>query len=207
MLRAFNEKYEEVQQHINQGADPSITEGIPLILRYFRSPSSIDRSIIDQYPHIQHQLKLGQGAFFAGLWTYFWAQQQYQYFTGRPKLQHRVMRWIITLMHKIQAIPKAMWAVRNNILHNTQDTLILQQKHSELDNIIDTIYSTKPHPRTMSHCDSLYYSKYTRTQIKNMKLQRKTNWVTGANLILTKYERSTTTQSKRFMSFFQWDRG
>jgi hypothetical protein len=38
-----------------------------------------------------------------------------------------------------------------------------------------------------------------------MKVRRKTNWITGANLVLMKYDRAVSPQSERFKSFFQWD--
>lgn len=73
--------------------------------------------------------------------------------------------------------------------------------------MIDRIHLLKPHSRLMSHCDNQYFNKYTKEQLKNMTTYRKTNWIAGAILILTKYERTTTVQSAWFKSFFQWDRG
>jgi hypothetical protein len=83
------------------------------------------------------------------------------------------------------------------------DNMITRDQHRELDLIIKGIFARKPHSRSMAHCNSAYFQKHDIQRVKKMTIRRKTNWITGANLILTKYERGTTTQSERFMSFFQ----
>lgn len=59
----------------------------------------------------------------------------------------------------------------------------------------------------MAHCDVLYFKKHNQDQLRNFKLQKKLNWIAGANLIMTRYERTTSSQSERFKSYFQWDNG
>lgn len=116
------------------------------------------------------------------------------------------MTWMVKLVHKIQAIPYEMWTTHNQILHKS-DNKVTQIQHKELDDSIDIIYLKKPHSRFMAHWDNQYFRKHDKEQIKRMSILRKTNWVAGANLILTKYEHTTTVQSAWFQSFFQWDRG
>jgi hypothetical protein len=156
---------------------------------------------------VQEQIKLGQGAFLAGLWNLQWLSHQESYH-AEHKIKRTAQRWMVHLMHKLQYALKTMWATRNRILHNTNDTETLRLKHLELDGIIQDIYQHKPHQRMMAHCDNFYFGRYDRDKLKHMKLQKKTNWIAGANLILTKYERATTVQSsERFTSYFQWDKG
>ena len=100
-----------------------------------------------------------------------------------------------------------MWKTRNRILHHTQENISKQLQHEHLNECIDEIFTRKPHPRLMSHCDNAYFKKYPTDTLRNMRLQRKTNWIAGANLIIAKYERTTSEQSMRFRSFFQWDPG
>jgi hypothetical protein len=101
-----------------------------------------------------------------------------------------------------------MWKVRNSILHREPTNAILVHQHAELDEIIESIYQRKPHPRTMAHCDNQYFTKYNQAQIKNNEnTKEKQTRIAGANLILTKYERGSTAQSARFKSYFQWDKG
>jgi hypothetical protein len=100
-----------------------------------------------------------------------------------------------------------MWATRNQVLHNTLDNHVHLLQHDVLNEQIDIIMAKKPHSRLMAHCDNMYFLKHTKEQITNMKLKRKENWIAGAKLIITKYERTTTEQSQRFTSYFQWDRG
>jgi hypothetical protein len=206
MSQTFDELYSEVQTLLNQSAAPGIENEICLLLRIFRDPTTVPTNTEELGSSIQGQLQLGQGAFFAGLWIRDWIQRQ-EIFHQQLRTPRTAQRWIVSLIQKIQQIPKAMWTVRNQILHKNMDTHTLQHKHDELDNLIDDIYLRKPHQRCMAHCDNQYFSKHTRTQLKNMKIHRKTNWITGATIILTKYERSTTLQSARFTSYFQWDNG
>jgi hypothetical protein len=116
------------------------------------------------------------------------------------------MHWMIHLVHRIQEIPYKLWNTRNQILHQSTnfDTTL---QHTEINSLIEQIFLRKPHSRLMAHCDNLYFNKHPPEQLKKMTLHRKINWVAGANLILTKYERAMTVQSAKFKSFFQWDRG
>jgi len=205
MEQKFNELYTNIQLFIQQQAHQDISRDICFLIQHYRNPAK-------HSPHdtlntnLQQQLQLGQGAFFAGLWTHHWLKLQEQYFSDQKSRCH-AQRWVIKLMHKIQNIPKNMWTTRNHILHNISDSTAMKQKHDELDQLIQDIYNAKPHPRMMDHCDNLYFNKYNRTKLKNMKIQRKTNWIAGAQLILARYERSTSLQSARFASYFQWDNG
>jgi hypothetical protein len=131
---------------------------------------------------------------------------QYQYFT-RMKLQQSGLVWLTRVIHKIQRIPMTMWQVRNHVLHTTTDNHSDQEQNKELDKAVDVIFLRKPHPRLMAHCDQAFFKKHRCDRIKQMTIRRKINWITGANLILTKYERGQTEQSDRFTSYFQWDRG
>jgi ribonuclease HI len=206
MAHTFAELYSDIKTYLNQSTDPAVAHDICCLLQIYRDPNHLSTYAEELGMQIHQQLQLGQGAFFAGLWTKHWLQQQEQYHQ-RVKIKRHAQRWLISLIQMIQQIPKTLWKVRNQVLHNTRDPLTLQRQHNELNATIDNIFQRKPHQRLMSHCDNLYFSKYTQTQIKHMKLHRKTNWITGANLILTKYERSTTNQSARFTSYFIWDNG
>jgi hypothetical protein len=206
MDTTFDELYDEITDYVDQHANHDVAHGICFLLKHFRSPAELPSDLETTSPHIHNQLDLGQGAFFAGLWIHQWLQLQELYHVEHGIKRH-AQKWIIHLMHRIQQIPKAMWMTRNQILHKTTDLVTLNQKHEELNTIIQEIYERKPHQRMMAHCDNLYFSKYDRAKLTNLKLQKKTNWIAGANLILNKYERSTTLQSERFTSYFQWDNG
>jgi hypothetical protein len=117
--------------------------------------------------------------------------------------QQRGMVWLTRVIHKIQRIPMMMWRVRNQVLHATLDNYHNQEQHKELDMIVDTIFARKPHARLMAHCDQAFFQKHRCDKIKKMTARQKINWITGANLILKKYERGHTEQSDRFTSYFQ----
>jgi hypothetical protein len=202
----FEELYAEIVEFTHQYAAPIVAHSVCTLLRYFRDPSELNLRNHRSRPHIQTQLQLGQGAFFAGLWTHQWLRSQ-ELFHQDKKLKRQAQKWLVTLIHKIQQIPKTMWMIRNCILHRPSDSITTQQQHAKLNSIIQDIYKRKPHPRMMAPCDQRYFTKYDQENLKQMQIQRKTNWITGANLILMKYERSTTVTSERFMSYFQWDTG
>lgn len=115
--------------------------------------------------------------------------------------------WMIRLIHMIQKVPFHMWKARNSILHKTNDNYTKRQHNEDLNLIVDMIFARKPHSRCMAHCDNAFFKKHGVDRVKNMTIRRKLTWITGANLILTKYDRAQTSQADRFMSFFQWDRG
>jgi hypothetical protein len=152
------------------------------------------------------QYRLGLKPFLAGLWVNQWKEIQTAHHHTH-KIKRSVDLWFNRLLHLIQAFPIIMWTARNKILHSSGETnYILQAQHTVLDEIIETIFNTIPPQRAMAHCDIAFFKKFDRAKIKKMKLRRKNNWITSANLILTKYD-STTAQSQRFLSYFQRDRG
>jgi hypothetical protein len=206
MTHTFHELYEEICSLLHQQADPTVAHTVLFLLQYYRCPSNYSpEQTGEQLPTLTRHL-IPNGAFFAGLWPRQWLVLQMTYHATH-KIKRKAQRWIINLIRQIQNIPKAMWGVRNRILHNTEDSLTSLQKHADLNNIIDAIFKQKPHQRMMAHCDVLYFNKHNKDQLRNFKLQKKLNWIAGANLIMTRYERTTSSQSERFKSYFQWDNG
>jgi hypothetical protein len=67
------------------------------------------------------------------------------------------------------------------------DNITSQHQHEDLNGHIDHIFLWKLHSRLMAHCDIYTCSVNTvLTNLKNMTLYRKQNWVAGAHLILIK---------------------
>ena len=207
MEQAYNAHLEIIHTFLLQDASVEIRTGIMQILRLFRKGVNLNDSH-DYSAIVSWQYETGMRAFMAGLWLREWSSIQSEHFSELCPRRSSDL-WLIRLMHLVQSIPRYMWKTRNQILHrSSEDNIVLQTQHKELDEIIDNIYERKPHQRLMSHCDVSFFRKYDKDKVKKFKVKRKTNWVTSANLILTKYERAgTTEQSKRFLSFFQWDRG
>lgn len=121
MSQTFDELYSEVQTLLNQSAAPGIENDICLLLHIFCDPTTVPTNTEELGSSIHGQLQLGQGAFFAGLWTHDWIQRQ-EIFHQQLRTPRAAQRWIVSLIQKIQQIPKAMWKIRNQILHNNRDT-------------------------------------------------------------------------------------
>eukprot|EP00557_Chaetoceros_sp_GSL56_P006869 CAMPEP_0176497318 /NCGR_PEP_ID=MMETSP0200_2-20121128/11658_1 /TAXON_ID=947934 /ORGANISM="Chaetoceros sp., Strain GSL56" /LENGTH=203 /DNA_ID=CAMNT_0017895319 /DNA_START=284 /DNA_END=895 /DNA_ORIENTATION=+ len=203
MTRTREELYDGLSSWMESNTPDTISCSVKSILLGIQHPE------VDRAPHhtLHHdQLEVGQRAFFAGLWLHGWDKLLNSWHKEQGS-RRSADKWICLLMTKIQLIPLAMWKTRNHIMHHNQYNIIRQQQHEHLNECIDNIFRTKPHARLMAHCDNFYFTKYTKEHIKTMRLQRKTNWVTGAILIISKYDRITSIQSARFLSFFQWDPG
>lgn len=204
----MDETYTQEVQHIDDwlktSTSASIRYSIISLLLFFRNTHQDPQqtSLTVQ----RKQQAFGWQAFFAGAWHNEWVTLQQEHY-DTTKSQRSVTHWAVQLLHKVQMLPIHMWHTRNNILHSTETNAMRFIQHTKINRVIDEIYERKPHPRLMSHCDNTYFSKHTKDQIKKFKIRRKTNWIRGANLILTKYDRTLTEQSERFTSFFQWDRG
>jgi hypothetical protein len=206
METTYNEATDDIMTFMDNASTQASKLAVHTLLRSFRQTSPNCEVDSQNNVLLSSQYMLGSKAFFAGLWDKVWLQTQTKFHQER-KWKKSALRWLIALTHKIQQVPFLMWQTRNSILHNQSNNFSSQAQHVELNGIIEKIFSRKPHQRTMAHCDACYFTKYDKDKLKQMKLQRKTNWIAGANLILTKYERSTTTQSARFKSYFQWDKG
>jgi hypothetical protein len=183
-----------------------IAEDIIRIAEIFRkTPLEIDTSI-EPTSRLGVQIRLGQRAFFAGLWTIQW-RQDHEHYLRETHSRKDSEKWMGYIINKVQSIPLIMWEARNALRSKTVNHLEKFRILNDLNNDIDLIFNQKPHDRMMAHCDSSYFRKHSREQLKALKLHKKINWITGARLILAKYERIGTTQAAQFTSYFQWDRG
>jgi hypothetical protein len=202
MEAAFQDGLETIQQFVQKNTDMLFSQNLVILLKLFRNGTFLADEDDD---FILENISIGSRAFFAGLWSTGW-RDKYDHHLRATHSPRNSMTWMAKLINKVQQLPYDMWTARNQVLHQS-DNRVTQQQHKELDEMIDIIFLKKPHTRFMAHCDNQYFQKHDKEQIKKMSIRRKTNWVAGANLILVKYERTTTVQTARFQSFFQWDRG
>lgn len=202
----FADILHEVHTWLLLHTSASIAEDIIAVTQTFRQGS--DHRSVAEHPsdRVRDQVLLGPSAFFAGLWTECWIRDHRQHYTD-IKSRKDPSTWLTRIINRIQTIPLEMWAIRNKIRHTNGNSQERQRQNDELNSEIDRIFEKKPHDRLMAHCDIRFFRKHTKESVKSMKIHRKTNWISGANLILLKYQRNTTTQSERFTSYFQWDRG
>lgn len=205
MEQTYNKAYQDICAYMHSGTNGALCDGVLQLLDFFRTDT--EDHLHDNGMQIAlDQQRHGARAFFAGLWINQWRSRQERYYesvksTRSPKI------WMTRLVHKVHNIPFSMWKMRNTILHQSNENYIHQEQNNDLDHMIDIIFARKPHARSMTHCDNKYFTRYGIEKVKKMKIRRKINWVTGANLILDKYTRVSMTQTERFMSYFQWDRG
>jgi hypothetical protein len=196
----------EISTMLKEGTNDIVSGYVLELLDFFRCPDRQDGGH-NNSAIVQIHKALGPRPFFAGLWSTQWYILQEQYFTiahsqRSPKL------WLSKLIHCIQCLPYDMWQTRNHILHRSTENVTVKEHAKELDSMIDEVYARKPHSRLLAHCDNIYFTKHGKERVKKMTLRQKIKWIAGANLIMIKYDRATSTvQAKRFTSYFQWDRG
>jgi hypothetical protein len=205
MEQQFNKSMMEISTLLHEGTNVIISGYVLDLMESFRNMSGQDSGDNESALLTLHKA-LGPRPFFAGLWSTQWYIIQKQHF-ATARLQRSAKLWLSKLIHRIQRLPYDMWQTRNQILHRTNDNFTTKEHNKELDLIIDKLYDKKPHSRLLAHCDNAYFNKHGRAKIKRMTIRRKINWIAGANLIMTKYERVNTSQATRFTSYFQWDRG
>jgi hypothetical protein len=204
MNAEFEDQIRSLVQFLGQHTAVEISHAIQTLAFAFRDGRRVDEQTETRY--VWAQYKLGQRAFFAGVFAPEWIQRQETYFS-LIKSRRSAQAWLSGVATKLQQIPLNLWRMRNTILHGSTDNKISELQHEDMNKQIDDIFTRKPHPRTMTHCDNMYFSKHSKDKLKQMGLQRKCNWVKGATLIIDKYNQANTTQAQRFTSFFQWDRG
>lgn len=206
MTQTFEDITTTISDLLEGITSQSMTHDIISIVRYFHSPDTTRLQDMNISSRALFQVRLGQNAFFAGLWTTQWCQDQHQYHVNIGS-RRDAAKWMSTILNHIQQIPITMWTKRNDLRNAAQTQQDLALQHDHLNSEIDELYEKKPHSRLMKHCDNLYFTKYGKDKIKTMKIHRKTNWVEGAKLIMVQYARVDTPQAARFTSYFQWDRG
>ena len=202
MTTTYEQAVENIDSWLTITTSEDIKDSVLALLRSFRRASEATISLL--LPLAHSQSRISRQAFYGGVWHISWLHAQAQFHQLTKNRRSAEFR-LIQLLHKVQLIPIHMWDTRNAILHSASNESIISAQNDDLNLIVDAIFSRKPHSRLMSHCDNAYFNKHDVEKIKKMKIRRKTNWVTGANLILTKYDRVNTAQSVQFTSFFQWD--
>jgi hypothetical protein len=206
MEQRFNKSMIDISTILTEGTNEIISGYVLDLLEYFRIQQDGHDKGEDNSDLMRLHKALGPRSFFAGLWSTQWYTLQEQYFNS-ARLQRSTNLWLSKLIHRIQRVPLDMWHTRNHILHRYNENFTKKETANELDLLIDDLYARKPHSRLLAHCDNVYFNKHGKDRVKKMTLRRKINWIAGANLIMAKYDRVTTTQAKRFTSYFQWDRG
>lgn len=202
----FDAIIEEIKEWLTQHTSEDIAKDILLIAQYYRNRQWGDNPLPESTDRVQQQIALGHDAFFAGLWTEQWKQDLDNFFRSRGS-KREAGKWICHIINKIQSIPLEMWKCRNDMRNRDKSQSDLAIQQGELNTLLEEIFDKKPHDRLMAHCDSAYFRKHSKDTIRSMTVHRKTNWITGAKLILSKYDRIDTPQAARFTSYFQWDRG
>lgn len=146
-----------------------ISRGITTLLEFFWTGRV--KSQHDAWAQlVEDQQGFGTRVFFAGLWINHWNEYQKQYLEDN-KSRKSAQLWFTRLVQKVHSTPLNLWKTRNAILHRTADNYIGQEQNQELDVIIDTIFTQKPHSWLMPHCDGTYFTKHGIDKIKNMKTQ------------------------------------
>jgi hypothetical protein len=181
MHDTFEHQCHEIETWLTQTTSESIRQSVMNLLHHFRS--SDDTPQMSHLPLEALQQRLGRRAFFAGLWHTSWINLQ-DIFHQDNRIQRSARQWILHLLRQIQMLPIHMWRTRNAILHSNNNNTVNQAHNAELDQIVDAIFN----PRMMAHCNNIYFSKHDKDKVKKMKIRRKTNRITGAQLILTKYK-------------------
>jgi hypothetical protein len=83
------------------------------------------------FPAIKDQEKLGWRNFLEGLPTMSWQEAQKTYFL-RIGSRRSPKRWVILLIQKLWDVAWDMWEHRNGILHDKEQSIILQNLHNDI---------------------------------------------------------------------------
>jgi hypothetical protein len=83
------------------------------------------------FPAIMDQEKLGWRNFLEGLPTKSWQEAQKIYFLRIGSLRSP-KRWVISLIQKLWEVAWDMWEHRNGILHDKEQSIILQNLHTDI---------------------------------------------------------------------------
>jgi len=98
-----------------------------------------------------------------------------------------------------------LWFVRNEELHNNEDSTINKKVHSELNIRLDRVYEDKPHSRLLPAADNLFFRRKLEN-VKKLRRRQKERWVTDAEGILAAYTALENEQTRNFTRFFTQDR-
>ena len=105
---------------------------------------------------------------------------------------------------KLQDILISLWVTRNKNLHHNEESDYSQKEHERLNNEIEEIYKRIPHPRLLS-MDGRRFFHYKKEYLLKKRRRAKDKWIKEANMIINRFEKEQTGQSKRFISYFAPD--
>jgi hypothetical protein len=128
------------------------------------------------------QAALGHRALTAGLWHTAWTEIPQQHNSNESRRQ--LDSWMLALITKVQNLILDLWYTRNEIMHKTEENLNNIAQHMELNLRIDNIYRRKPHYHLLTHAEVIYFTRRAPQALKPLQLQKKKDWVSGAEVIL-----------------------
>ena len=184
----------------------NIKESIIKLVRYFRYKEvitfdpDVPQGIIDI---AYKQADLGQSALYGGFWLKGWQLQQKEYNT-RFKIRHSAKTWLVQVISKLQDTLFNLWLTRNRNLHHNEESNFSAEEHIRLNQEINDIFTRIPHSRLLSLDGRRFFNAKKEILLKR-KRRAKSKWVREANIILERYEREQTNQSRSFISYFAPD--
>ena len=89
-------------------------------------------------------------------------------------------------------------------MHHNEESTFSQEEHRRLDMEINEIFTKIPHPRLLS-IDGRRFFNVKKEFLLKRKRRAKGKWVREATIILDRFDREQTSQSKRFISYFAPD--
>ena len=206
MEEAWVNQMEEFKEFLNETTSVNIRCGIMTLLRYLRSSERINFE--ESFPNdlsflVKRQASLGPSATFGGIWLQEWIKQQKSYHE-RFNIRLSAKTWLLKMICKLQDILISLWVTRNKNLHHNEESDYSQKEHERLNNEIEEIYKRIPHPRLLS-MDGRRFFHYKKEYLLKKRRRAKDKWIKEANMIINRFEKEQTGQSKRFISYFAPD--
>ena len=87
-------------------------------------------------------------------------------------------------------------------MHNLEDSQCNKQKHQELNQQIDNIYSKLPRSlRVFPRSDAAFFQR-SKERVKTYKLKRKEHWIEEAKCIHDAFLGNLSQEAENFLDFF-----
>ena len=155
--------------------------------------------VITEAGHQQQQM--GPRAFLHGMWSRAWVEQHnshIEHLSDTPSAE----TWLVRLSLQLQSLARRLWETRNAAIHNREDSQCNIQKHQQLNQQIDTIYSKLPKSlRVFPRSDAAFFQR-SKEHVKTYRLKRKELWIEDATRIHDAFLGNLSPEAENFLDFF-----
>ena len=200
MSKTFYDALDAVRDFLYVSTSADIRNSIINVITHFHQNEPFEYTTPEMREIEERQIKLGSRASLNEVWHTGWIEAQRQYLR-RTSSKASPIVWLTSISLQIQRMIHQLWLIRNEAIHNREDSILQKEKHDTLDTATSDIFQSLPNLRLLPPCDAAFI-KRGEERVKRYRLLKKEQWVEDALHIRDAFWDSLDPTAESFLDFF-----